>query len=308
MELMLNELSFEGHNPDSELREAIRKIMDMRSAVKSSVAVEEVYCHWNINRVEVRPGESLREKLNQVLSADKRRAFFRWIDKAVVSEDYSVGGSHKHNGNDVTQTGLGHAAHSVKIGNDGSDGWRMVSLARASWERSSIVVTYHENDAATDNIPLDNYWNKTELEQALEKATPEPKTWKDVEEYCRRRFTSLTFTPDCFAEPSRLRLSNAANKRIRVLLSILNRICARPNSPEGIKLVADHFGGKKALFSNSSESERNAKSSGRFNFRLNGGTVDAFWHGKINNPPYRIHFTWPICDGKVYVVYVGRHR
>ena len=313
MDLILNELSVNGLSPDPvALRSSIGKMMAMRNAAKTRAGVE-VYCHRNVSNMAVSSGEAFRERL-QTLPTNEKRAVFRWLNKnGPFWEDAPMQDSgewYECDSELVTEMGLAEAAHYVENGID----WRTLSFAPSHWERLPITVTHRwegEGDdgaSLSQDIPVPNYWDIAKLEPALIQAQPDPKSWNELEDAVRRMFTSLNFAADSFSDLAGRPFSLGAAKEIRNRLSVLDRICADgPDSPEGKRLLADHFGGKRTWFSNSSQREINTLRE-RLVFTLNGGRVFAPWHGKINNPPYRIHFTWPVSDGKVHVVYVGWKR
>ncbi|MBN1960904.1 MAG: hypothetical protein JW841_08150, partial [Deltaproteobacteria bacterium] len=67
-------------------------------------------------------------------------------------------------------------------------------------------------------------------------------------------------------------------------------------------------GGRGALFSDSSDEEKNEfKNALTFNHPQK-PHVKIFcpWHGKVQTPKYRIHFSWPVrVNEPLYVVYIG---
>jgi hypothetical protein len=73
-------------------------------------------------------------------------------------------------------------------------------------------------------------------------------------------------------------------------------------------LYQEYFTGKKAWFTDSSDSEKN-----RFKSQLTfkhpdvaGEDLICTWHGKVKSPQIRLHFSWPVsADTPLYVVYVG---
>jgi hypothetical protein len=98
------------------------------------------------------------------------------------------------------------------------------------------------------------------------------------------------------------------------LLNVLNRLktcfdAEGRRTSEGEELVDNFFRREKALFSDSSESEKNDA-----NFRSamtfkdpDGQELICFWHGKVKRPKqYRIHFSYPIeKDEPLYIAYIG---
>ena len=307
MDLVLNELSAEGQffNP-SELREAIRKVMAMRNAAKKSTV--EVYCHRNVSNIAVASGEALRVKLQQVLPLNEKRALFRWLDKGgPFSSQHDSGEWYEHNGDIVTDTGLAEAAYQVENEID----WRMLSFAPSNWERSPLTVTHRKDDGTSATVDIPNYWDisalEPHLEQAFIAAVKKLKAWKAFEKCCRRKFTSLNFAADSFHPMTRQPFDPGVAERIVTRLNVLNRIQVSGGlgSSEGRRLYDKHFIGERAWFSDSSDSEKR-EFEGKLTFDVGGEPTLCGWHGKINTPPYRIHFNWPIqSGGALHVVYVG---
>ena len=308
MDLILNELSVNGLSPDPiALRESVGRIMTMRNAAKTRAGVE-VYCHRNVSNMAVASGEAFRERL-QFLPRDEKRAVFSWLNKHgpfwEESQLHSAAEWYEANGEIVTETGLAEAAYCVENGIDR----RTLSFVPSSWKHPLIPVTHQwENDSGASHlrdIPVLNYWDMAKLELALTEAEPKPKNWRDVEETARRRFTNLILIAGSFSDLSGRPFNHGVAERILILLNVLDRICGEgPDSSEGAKLLSDHFGHRRSWFSNSSESEIN-EFRNKLTFRVDGVNTLCPWHGKINNPPYRIHFTWPVSEGKIHVVYVG---
>ena len=304
MDLILNELSVEGLPRDPvALRSSIGKMMAMRNAAKTRAGVE-VYCHRNVSNMAVSSGEAFRGRL-QALPTNEKRAVFSWLNKnGPFWEDAPTDASgewYECDDEFVTETGLAEAAYHVENGFD----WRTLSFVPSRWERSPLTVTHRENDSASRDIFVPNYWDMAELEPALIQARPDPKSWNELEDAVRIRFANLIFAAGSFSDMSGRPFTLGVANRIQTLMNVLDRICnAGPDSPEGVKLLNDHFGHKTSWFSNSAESEIN-KFRNRLTFPVDGIDTLCPWHGKINNPPYRIHFTWPVSDGKVHVVYVG---
>lgn len=307
MDLILNEISAEGQffNP-SELREAIRKVMVMRSAARKSKV--EVYCHRNVSNVLVASGESLRAKLQQVLPRNEKRAVFRWLDKGgPFSSQHDSDEWYEHNGDIVTDTGLAEAAYQVESETD----WRMLSFAPSNWERSPLAVTHRKSDNTSVSVDIPNYWSmsalKPDLKQAFIAAVKKLKTWKAFEEICRSRFTSLHFAADSFHPLNGQPFVPGVADRIRERLDVLNCIQASGGrgSTEGRRLYDKHFIGDSAWFSDSSDSEKREYKN-ELTFVVDGEFTLCGWHGKINTPPYRIHFNWPVSSGDaLHIVYVG---
>lgn len=309
MDLILNELSVKGLSPNPvELREAVEKVIAMRNA--ADIAGVKVYCPRNLSNMAVSSGEAFRAIL-QVLPHEKKRAMFRWMDKHgpfwEETQLHSADEWYECDGEFVTEKGLAEAAYCVENGIDR----RTLSFASSDWKRPQITVTHRENDAASRDISVLNYWDMSELEPALIKAEPTPKSWKELEDAVRRRFTNINFTADSFGDLDGLTFAPGMPVKILRLLNALDKFWAVGGraSDEGRRIYEDHFMGKKKKpwFSDSSATEKRMFKR-NLTFRLDGNDVFCPWHGKwrIGNDQFRIHFTWPVPrGGQLHVVYFG---
>lgn len=81
------------------------------------------------------------------------------------------------------------------------------------------------------------------------------------------------------------------------------------NSIETDRLIAAHFSGEKAWFTDESEgNKKKFASQMTFVDPLNSSMkIFCPFHGKIKTPQYRIHFPWPMAqdEGVLRIVYIG---
>jgi len=103
------------------------------------------------------------------------------------------------------------------------------------------------------------------------------------------------------------------------ILDTLNRLktcfdADGQRTAEGNAIYQNFFTGKKekkgrgALFSDSSEGEKSKfKQEMTFRHPENPDTsIFCPWHGKVQTPQLRVHFSWPVrADEALYVVYIG---
>ena len=129
----------------------------------------------------------------------------------------------------------------------------------------------------------------------------------------RNRCTNLTFSADCFEPLCSIPFVKCAAQsiveRLEMLAKIKNCFDAQGRrTTEGQRLYQEYFTGTKAWFTDSSDSEKNEFKAGlTFNHPDNDAeNLFCTWHGKINSPKMRIHFSWPISTANpLYVVYIG---
>ena len=307
MELLLNDLSLHGQFRNiPEFQVAIRQVMSLRQL--ASYWGRELYPQRNILNGQVTPSTSLHDAL-QMFPQNEKRSILQWLTRFGPFWDDSAehGPDHWIECGDeiVTETALGEAAYSL------SSGIRrdLVSFAPSRWEYSPIKVRIAA-DTETD-VKVLNFWQAQELEAALREAEPPITSWAQLESVSRNTFRLLTFSPDCFRYLDGQPFAPGCADRIRIRLAVLDQLVGSVDASGqrtvyGHQLYQSHFTGDRAWFSDSSNSEKQ-----EFEKELtfpgpDGGTVFCTWHGKINNPPYRIHFSWPEQLGApLYVAYIG---
>ena len=106
----------------------------------------------------------------------------------------------------------------------------------------------------------------------------------------------------------------AAGRRIIELLNILQRVRTEMDrtgrlSPQGLELRNTFFSGRRAWFSDESESRKQRPRNFTFPDPEGGNDIVCFWHGKVSTAAIRIHFDWPVEPGarRLRVVYIGPH-
>ena len=309
MDLLLNDLSLHGQFPNvPAFQDAINRIMAMRKI--AGEFNRKLYAHRNITNSRVSPALSLFEAL-QSLPIDTKRALMPWLtQRGPFWEDIA---EHSPNhwlecGDEiVTDTAVGEAAYCATLGIDR----RLVSFAPSNWEYDPIDVTIRDGEAIDVAVP--NYWQPDQLAVACAYTRAKPKLWSEVGDSAIIRFQNLTFSVDCFEPLNGQPFDPGAADRILSRLYVLNQLMgavynAGQRAPAGHRIYQDHFTGERAWFSDSSDTEKSA-----FRNQMTfphperpGEYIFCPWHGKINNPPFRIHFYWPERPGSpLYIVYVG---
>ena len=309
MELLLNDLSLHEQFPDiSTFREAIHRVMTLRQV--ASNWGRELHSHRSIVNARINQTMTLYDAL-QMFPQNEKRSILQWLTRrGPFWEDIS-----EHNSDQwieckdeiVTDTAVGEAAYCNSIGISRG----LVSLTPSQWERSPIIASVISG--TTTDIEFDNYWLKPDLEAALQDLEPPLSSWGQLESVSRTTCRRLTFSGDCFSYLAGQPFAPGAASRILSRLQILDKLMdavdgAGQRTPEGHQIYQDHFSGDKAWFSDSSDSEKHefARDLTFPHPRASGGHLFCTWHGKVNNPPYRIHFAWPENPGApVYIVYVG---
>ena len=317
MELLVNDLSFHGQFTDiASFRDAIARLMVIRqTAMRYGWPL---YCHRAIAHAAVTSTMTMPQAV-QLMTMSERRVLMQWLmELGPFWEDERGHGPDdwlEWDGRIVTDSAVGEAAWCCLNGIDRG----IVSLAPSSWEFSPVPVEVVNEDGPRTRADVLNYWDPVATEAAL-KAAPAPMmSWRHLEEASSARFTQLTFAADGFAPLSGHPFVPGAAKRLLFLLETLNRFktCFDPDgerTAEGHEIYYQFFTGKKgeggrgALFSDSSDNEKR-EFEAKLTFKhpaAPGKSLFCPWHGKVQTPQFRVHFSWPVrADEPLYIVYVG---
>ena len=273
-----------------------------------------VYCHRAL--VDTEPVHGLRmQQAVQHLADNKRRALMSWLTRGGPFWDDPG----RHDANDwlecqgeiVTDTAVGEAAYRTLRGVECA----LMSATPSDWDFSPVEVIWNREAEGLDNqnAALENWRDAAALEERLEQAAPLMRSWDDLEDFSKIRFSRLTFAVLCFDPLAGVPFAKSSVDRILALLSILDRFAnafdaGGSRTPEGNRIYRDYFAGDNAWFSDSSDSEKHS-----FRTRLTfphpdrpGDSLFCTWHGKLRHMTLRLHFSWPIRAGEpVYVVYAG---
>lgn len=311
LDLLFNDLSIHRQFLNiTQFKEAIQRIMQMRSVARRFG--RELQCHRNVALAQVTKQFSLKQAIIY-LDRTQQQALMQWLTRlGPFWEDFrrhSPGDYLECNGNIVTDTAVGEAAVCNFLGNN----CHLASLNPSSWAFSPVSVTWVPDHEPCRKIEVHNYWEVDQLESALS-VNPIPiRSWEQFSKIVIARFQRLVFSSFSFAPLRGCPFSVSASNHILTLLDILNRFkgCFDENdqrTSEGHTLCKKYFSGKKAWFSDSSDSEKQ-----RFKAELtfphptkNGCFLFCPWHGKVSYLQLRLHFSWPVTAvDPLYIVYIG---
>jgi hypothetical protein len=145
-------------------------------------------------------------------------------------------------------------------------------------------------------IPVPNHWRVETVRASLDaNATSIINSWTSLEEYARSVYGSLTFGNDAFRPLHGHPFVPGASERIQVLLNVLNTLKGcfddeGKRTQAGHDLYVLHFTGGKALFTDSSDAEKeNFNNELHFPHPQGDGQLFCPWHGKVKTPQIRIH-------------------
>lgn len=222
---------------------------------------------------------------------------------------------------DVTDQGLGESARRIAHGRAA----RSHSVQGGSQEdfcTKSLRVVHGLLEQPLGEYEVPNTWDtETLVEEAerfaadLEKSSQaEPETWSDLIAHCKNAFSRLVISDACLDSLSSSPFYPTVARRVISLLTILHKLMVEMDdngqlTSLGEELRQAHFIGANARFSDESDANKSQfRNEMTFVDPIDPAkTIVCFWHGKINEPKFRIHFEWPVADvaAGLKVVYIG---
>lgn len=309
MELIFNDCSVDGQFQDlTTFQVAIERVMTIRQAAQRFG--RRLQCHRNVSSAQVMPG-FIMQRAVQTLEMNKRRVVMQWLNQLGPfwdkSQQHSSDDWLECNGEPVTDTAIGEAAHCRSLGLDR----RLVSMDPSAWLSSPLSVEFEIGPVR--QVDVLNYWHVKTVQDALAAAPIPIQSWDDLAATARVRFPDLTFSRNSFAPLRGHPFGRSPAERLLSLLTVLHdfKNCFNEQgqrTSEGHEISQQHFTGERAWFSDSSNTEKSQfKSELTFPHPTRAGEkLFCTWHGKVRTPQLRVHFSWPIrADEPLYVVYVG---
>ena len=185
--------------------------------------------------------------------------------------------------------------------------------APSDWTGDPINVTWMKGDENQYVIPVRNHTTNQSVTSSLEALPAAFDSWQTLEAFARDTCRHLIFSDNAFDSLKAHPYHQGAAERLHIRLRVLDRVSNGFDSEgkrteECERLLAMHFAGAKAWFTDSSPTEKE-----EFARQLlfphptkSGQKIICTWHGKVKTPQFRIHFSWPIvANSCVYVPYVG---
>ena len=311
MQLYVNDLSLAGQFPDlPAFVDAMERMMRMRRIAKQYGRA--LNCPRNLENALITRNHTMVQAVQQ-LSRERRQAVMQWFtregpfwedDRIHSSDDWL-----ECIGEIVTDTSLGEAAFCCLAGEERA----LVSFTPSDWEYTPICVNWRSENSEDQEVEIVNHWDAVKLTEALISAPLPIMTWSELERKCIVRCPNLTFSEDCFETLRRQPFVSGAAARVLVLLDTLEKFrgcidLQGRRTSEGTALLANHFSGGKAWFTDSSQSEKmDFEKELTFKHpKLQGESLFCTWHGKVKTPQFRVHFSDPFqSDQPLYIVYIG---
>ena len=312
LDFLFNDLSIHGQFYDvSSFQSAFARLMEISRVAERFN--HDFYFNRLIVNAEPIPDVTMRQAIGKFSKNEQRVAMSRltrsgpfWDDLRRHGEDDWM---ESGDGEIVTDSAVGEAAFRTLHGVHTS----LVSVRPSGWDYSPVHVVWIREGLQDGNVDVKNWRDAVGLEKSLRNVPSSVLSWSDLRNVSKKLYERLVFAGNCFEPLEGLPFSKSSADRIIFLLGILDRFAGAFDSEgnrttEGHKMYKDYFTGGNALFSDSSDTEKqNFK--GELTFPHPDNPKESLfcpWHGKERRNIIRLHFSWPIRAGKpVYVVYVG---
>jgi hypothetical protein len=291
--------------------EALLRLRQQYPVVQSNL-----YCIRTISERPVTATQNLRD-IARGADRNLRQQILDWLgkkgpfwdeDRANHADDYFECASQ-----DVTDQGAGEAARRKLKGVNAST----YSFGGGGFDYSPLSVQHGLVENPLGHYAIPNFWQLPQLQAALHNALPKPTNWAQTIAQAQQCFPDLYFVDYLLPRLQRETFSVYLAERIFELLGTLQMFMDSRNengtySTKNDEIIANHFSGSKAWFTDESISNKqHYESQLSFNVPQNPDTNTKLlcpWHGKIKTPQFRIHFSpWPLKleDKKINIVYIG---
>lgn len=138
----------------------------------------------------------------------------------------------------------------------------MVSISPSDWCCQSVKVSWVQGEGKKrDHVLINNFIDWNSLETALEDQEPTIRSWSQLKTKSIKRYKSLCFSKDSFDPLDGIPFNQSCANRFEYLFGILNTFVEEHDengvrTEVGQQIIKDYFHGKKALFSDSSDTEK----------------------------------------------------
>ena len=210
-------------------------------------------------------------------------------------------------GVDVTDSGLGECARVIA-----KSGEATAYSFSGRYEKTPLLVDHGLPEERYGQFPVHNLWSHVQLEQHVQQSTPTPETWEEALELLQGRFSSLVFADNLLEYLAPQPFSLTVHYRLIELCTVLQEFLDSRdngiNTARSNEIIANHFSGEKAWFTDESQQNKNKfEKELTFQNTLSNEKHLFPFHGKIKTPQFRMHFDWPIPAEQlcIYVAYIG---
>jgi len=313
MYLGANELSIHGQFDRHQFLDLVDTLLRCRELVRSFGSA--LRCRRELLERPVVGEVPFRELLQQMPPQDvRKRLLLSWLSREgpFVEDDrlHSLDVYFECLSDVVTDSTVAELAHRQLHFPETAPA--AVSARPSCMVMDPLTIDLHDDSGRVTPIALRNHTDASMLEAWLKLQERPMQSWADLETRALRECPSLYFARTAFtplvAQPF---FANAANNFLD-LLRVLHRLkcCTLPSgrSPEGQEIYRQFFAKKNAWFTDSSDAEK-VDFRGELTFphpEKDGESLFCPWHGKVQTPQMRIHYSHEISAEKaLYIVYVG---
>lgn len=313
MDLLVNELSIHEQFPDiSSFRNALMRLMRMRRVAKRFL--RELHCNSALLNSTPLSDMPMQQAIGRLTQTEQRAAMVWLTRQGSIWDDFrqhDVDDWLECQGDIVTDSAVGEAAFRSLRGVECS----LASFIPSDWHYSPVEVTWRrgDNGSRREGADITNVFDASTLQELLREADTPIMSWSDLREVATTRFEGLVFAGECFASLVGVPFAKSSANRLLVLLSTLYEIAhafdaSGNRTSEGQRIYQEHFTGDRALFSDSSETEkRDFRNELTFPHPEHQGEhLFCTRHGKERHKNLRLHYSW---SGRfrepVYIVYIG---
>jgi hypothetical protein len=308
MEFLVNELSLHGqfHSVETFIA-SLKELMRCRDVAAGFQY--PLYCSRRIVNRTVTSEMFFKQAVAH--QGELTRRVMIWIDRQGPFWDeppeHDAGEWYEWQKDIVTETSLGEACY--KLSRNTSTA--VISFSPSDFLYNPLHIIWRQSDTWEDTVELENFWQAQELHKCLESYRPLPSSWTSLVEQARADFSQLILLDsvlDALAgEPFNITIA----RRVLELLGILNTLKNSMDdkgafTAKGHELLQNHFRGKKAAFSDESETNKQLFKQALTFRKPDGEQIFCPYHGKIGHRYFRIHHSWPIHqDEPLYIAYIG---
>ncbi|MDR9865164.1 hypothetical protein [Pseudomonas baetica] len=311
MEIIFNECSLHGQfNDVSSFENSLDILMEMRSTARKYD--REIYCHRQLMHAMITNQLSLPQIIGSI-DRNKASALKGWIGRTGPywnePRQHSSDEYFECREEVVTDTAIGECAYRQFLKCE----TQLTSISPSNWCNSPVQVIWHGDDQQNQIRNLVNHYTIETLETELKNFDSPIRSWDQMARACGLKFEALNFSEDTFSPLSGTPFVYAAAQSIMDLLSVLNEfkethISDGGRSKKGDEMYQQYFTGTRAWYSDSSDREKiDFKNAMSFSHPVPGNEkIFAPYHGKVQTPQMRIHFSWPVTAANpLYVLYIG---
>lgn len=295
----------------SNFIEHLTKLLKLRS--QSEILRNGLRCSRLLRDSSVCKGLSFSEA---VQAADPliRRIVLEWINtKGPFWEDNSVPLEDDYFQCQTRDVTLQSLAEAVRFRTREMEAFTF-SFSGGNYDYTPIVVQHGIDEDPIGTWNIDNFWELIELEKSVAQSVPTPLNWTQVIDLAKDKFPNLRFSDDLMRYLEGETYSSNVAKRALFIFQTLQDVMSsrdanRLFTKKTQEIIANHFTGEKALFTDESDTNKEQfKNAMTFDDPNNPGHKRMFsWHGKIKTPQYRVHFSWPLVERQEFIdiVYIG---